>query len=386
MRPSALLLFALIAAAPPGTAPAQTWLVGDSEARWVPFTLTPANQIRFTATIEGRAVAAILDTGVSTSVLTRRFADAAGLAVTPGPPAAAVGGSTAIGWVDSPTLGFGGLNHRGGRLAVATLPDSATGGEAVALLVGRDLLEAFALDIDYDAGRFRLLRSGRMPFRGTGLPLVIGGAAPAYRTDTAIDGQPAQLIVDTGDGNAVTLTAALWRGAARDVPTTTTLSYGVGGSTVTGLAIVPRLAIGSLRAGPTEIAIEDEGGFSRGAGAAGRIGSGFLRRYHVLLDPAAGHMVLAPGRRATMPPLRSTSGLLVTRNGGRLDVLHVMRGGPADIAGWQAGEAICSVDGRTVASDPADAALDWPIGAPGRTVALGLCGGPVRSLTLRAFY
>jgi predicted metalloprotease with PDZ domain len=113
---------------------------------------------------------------------------------------------------------------------------------------------------------------------------------------------------------------------------------------------------------------------------AGRIGSGFLRRYRVLLDPSAGQMLLSPGPEADAPPVRSTSGLLVERQADALVVLHVMKGGPADSAGWRAGERICSVDGVTPPGG------DWPAGTPGRTVALGLCGGETRALTLAAFY
>ena len=34
----------------------------------------------------------------------------------------------------------------------------------IELLVGRDMIADYALDIDYDARRFRLLPSGRLPF------------------------------------------------------------------------------------------------------------------------------------------------------------------------------------------------------------------------------
>ena len=57
----------LAAAIPIAEHAIETWLVSDSEARWVPFTLTGGNQIRFIATVDGRPVGAILDTGVDAS-------------------------------------------------------------------------------------------------------------------------------------------------------------------------------------------------------------------------------------------------------------------------------------------------------------------------------
>ncbi len=376
----------LAAAIPIAEQAIETWLASDSEARWVPFTLTGGNQIRFIATVDGRPVGAILDTGVSDSAMSRRLAPNLRTHATTRGTASAIGGAVPIAWATSPRVGFGGLDHKGGRIAVIDAPESATAGESVDLFVGRDLLAGFALEIDYDAGRFRLLPSGRMPFRGVSVPLTVAGAAPIYVSQLTIGGRRTPMIIDTGDGNAVTFSAATWRHLASPAPVTTTLSYGIGGSSVTELAIDPALPLGPLPAQATEVAIEPDGGFSQGAGVGGRIGNGLLQRYHVLLDPGAGQMVLAPGRRAATPPPRSTSGLLLRREGDRLSVVHVMRGGPAAASGWRAGEAICSVDGAIIGRVPGEAALSWPIGPPGRTVRLGLCDGPTRALTLRNFY
>lgn len=376
----------VVAAIPIAEQAIENWLANDSEARWVPFTLTSGNQIRFIASVDGRPVGAILDTGVSDSAMSRRLSPRQAARGPHAATANAIGGSVAIGWASSPRVAFGGLDHRGGRIAVVDAPGSATGGETVDLFVGRDLLAGFALEIDYDAGRFRLLPSGRMPFRGVRLPLTVGGAAPTYLSELTIGGRRTRMIVDTGDGNAVTLSAAIWRTLASPARVTTTLSYGIGGMSVTELAVDPALPLGPLPAQPTEVAIEPDGGYSQSSGVSGRIGNGLLQRYHVLLDPGAGQMVLAPGRLAGAQPPRSTSGLLLRRDGDRLNVVHVMRGGPAADTGWRIGDTICSVDGATIGQVPGEATLSWPIGPAGRTVQLGLCDGRSRALTLRNFY
>ncbi len=76
----------------------------------------------------------------------------------------------------------------------------------------------------------------------------------------------------------------------------------------------------------------------------------------------------------------------IRRDGDRLNVVHVMRGGPAADTGWRTGDMICSVDGTTIGHVPGEATLSWPIGPAGRTVQLGLCDGRNRALTLRDFY
>ncbi|WP_341208520.1 aspartyl protease family protein [uncultured Sphingomonas sp.] len=390
-----LSLLAVALAAAPLPEPRAAWvgrstLAPDAEGRWIPFDLTPGNQIRFTMAVDGRPVTAILDTGVSYSVLARRFAEAYRLPVHAEGRATVIGGSVAIGRVETRTIAIGAVTRRGGSLAVADLPAAATGSAlAVDLLVGRDLTAAYALDIDYQARRFRLLRSGSRPFAGVTAPLSIAPDRMVYVSAIGAAGATlAPMVVDTGDGSAITLGPAAWATARVAAgPVTTTVSFGLAGAVVSDMAIVPALRIGDAVARDVEVRVEPAGGFSDTIGVAGRIGSGFLQRYRVLLDPAAGQMLLGPTPRSDTPTLRSTSGLLLALTGERLRVLHVMRGGPAAAAGWQEGDTICAVDGTRVGPSYARSALAaWPAGAVGRMVTLEDCDGRRRTLTLKHFY
>lgn len=390
-----LLPLVLLAATPqPGAREGVVTLAADAEARWVAFDLTPGNQIRFTLTLDDRPVTAILDTGVSYSVLASKSAAADPARVTANGQATAIGGggngAVAVGWLATRRLAIGGLTRTGGGVTVADLPALATGSaQAVDMLIGRDVTGGQALDIDYANHRFRLLPSGRLPFVGTIAPLTISAGRRVYESNVTVSGRRlSPMIVDTGDGSAITLSAASAKiaGIAR-LRTTTTISFGLAGETVSTLAILPAVSLGQQVIRSVEARVEPAGGFSETIGVAGRIGSGLLQNYRVLLDPGAGRMVLKPGPDADAPPLRSTSGLLVGLERDRLKVLHVMRGGPAAAAGWQAGDTICRVDGQPVTADyPTSALAKWSIGAPGTVVRLGLCDGTVRTLTLRQFY
>ncbi len=365
-------------------------LAPDAETRWIPFDLTPGNQIRFTMALDGRPVTAILDTGVSYSVLARRYADAHGLAVQAEGRATAIGGTVAIGRVATQRLAICAVTRRCGILGVADLPAAATGGtRAIDLLVGRDLTAPYALDIDYRARRFRLLRSGSRPFAGVAAPLTIAPDLRIYLGAIAVGGRAiAPMVVDTGDGSAITLGPAAWAHARTAAgPVTSTVSFGLAGPVVFDMAILPEVRVGETEARDVEVRVEPVGGFSDTIGVAGRIGSGFLQRYRVLLDPTAGHMLLAPTAAAATPPVRSTSGLLLGLTGDRLKVLHVMRGSPAAAGGWRDGDMICTIDGARVRADYATSALaGWATAAAGRSVTLGDCTGGRRRLMLRRFY
>jgi hypothetical protein len=365
-------------------------LADDTEDRWIPFGLTPGNQIRFQMQLDGRAVTAILDTGVSYTLLAKTSPAVQPAKTVAGGTAAAIGGSVALQWMPTQTLTIGGLVRTGGGVTVADLPAIATGSAgAVDLLVGRDLIAPYALDIDYAGHRFRLLRSGRMPFTGATAPLTISAGLQVYESSATLGAHVlAPLVVDTGDGSSVTVTDAGWKAARLTrLPTTTTISFGLTGAAVSGLTIVPTIRLGLLTARSVEVRIEAANGFSQSIGTAGRIGSGFLQKYRVLLDPGAGRMILASGPKADVAPLRSTSGLLVGVERDRLKILHVMRGGPAARSGWKDGDTICSIDGTAIPADYSTSPLaTWAIGKPGRVVRLVTCDGAVRNLTLRSFY
>ena len=83
VRAPMMLLAALLGLAAPAdraiAAPAVMHLATDTEARWVNFELTSGNQIRFRTQLNGRWVDALLDTGVSDTAVTTRFARVAGL-------------------------------------------------------------------------------------------------------------------------------------------------------------------------------------------------------------------------------------------------------------------------------------------------------------------
>ena len=377
-------------AEPPADIAGSSVLATDSETTWVPFDLTPGNQIRFALTLDGHPLTAILDTGVSYSLLGRASLAAGHARVRPGGNAVAIGGAVAIGWLPTRTLVIGGLTRTGGGVSVADLPAIATGGAvAVDMLVGRDVLAGQAIDIDYADRRFRLIPSGRMPFRGFVAPLSIPASRNVYESEIMLGGQRLRpIVVDTGDGSAITLSAPAWQASGpHDEPQTSAIAFGLAGPIVSALTVVPTVSIGDLVARSVEVRIEPPDGFSESIGTAGRIGSGFLQHYRVLLDPGAGRMVLGAGPHADEPPLRSTSGLLVGIEPTRLRVLHVMRGGPAAAAGWLAGDEICAVDGTAIGPDYATGPLvAWSVGMPGRYVALTLCDGTIRTLALRQFY
>ncbi|HTG37924.1 retropepsin-like aspartic protease [Sphingomonas sp.] len=385
-------LLLTISAASDAQTNGQVALAADAENRWVAFDLTPGNQIRFDMMVDGSRASAILDTGVSASVASRLFASRAGLKLEPsrGERADAVGGAVPLGWTRVERVTMGAFTQPNARLAIVDLSAIATGSaQPVDLLIGSDMLSCCAIDIDYENRRFRMLASGRVPFTGARASLSRLPGTGVFTSAVAVGRSRFRpLIVDTGDGAALTLSRSAWASARiRPRTVTTAIAFGLGGPVETEMAILPDVRLGTLPPAPVETRIEAKGGFSDQTRTAGRIGNGLFQRYRVLMDARAGHMILKPGADAAKPPVRSTSGLLVGYDNGRLAVLHVMRGSPAAQAGWNARDQICTVDGNPVPMpDGGSVDTGWSAGAPGRVVRFGMCDGTERRLTLRQFY
>ncbi|RSU19199.1 hypothetical protein CA224_12630, partial [Sphingomonas koreensis] len=104
-----LALLALLApASNVRAAPPVSHLATDTEARWVPFELTAGNQIRFRTLLNGRWVDAILDTGVSDTAVSARFARTASMKPLVAGHADAIGCSGALSWCSIERIAVGG--------------------------------------------------------------------------------------------------------------------------------------------------------------------------------------------------------------------------------------------------------------------------------------
>ncbi len=354
----------------------------DPDNPWIAFARTPFGQIRLMVTLNGVAARAIVDTGLSHTIITPALAARAGVKALRHEGerrGIAIGGDVPIVWAAAERLTVGGLTRTGGTIGIT--PAAADARLATDMLLGADVLSAAAIEIDFDTARLRLMPSGRRPFAGTSI--TIRRAGERWLTEARVANRRVRpVLIDTGDGGALTLTERAWAAAGLAPAPTTTIGWGLGGEQTSGLAVA-HVRLGDLPAAEAEIRVDPPSPFWARTGAAGRIGTALLDRYHVLIDAQAGRLVLAPRKRAAAPVPRSTSGLIMASEAGALRIVHVMRGSPAAQSGLRAGERICGIDGTA----PDRATLPrWTAGAPGTLVRLTSCAGRDVVLTLARFY
>jgi hypothetical protein len=348
----------------------------------VPFTLF-RGKILFEASIAGRPVVAILDSGADYSVLDSGFAKTAGLPQGDARNIAGTTGPIAAHVVTGVALDIPGQFHANAQMLSTDLaPMSKLLGRRVDLILGGDIMRKLALGVDFNRHLFRFGRSGMQPTGLTAIPIQHARNAPIVTVQ--VEGKPLQLEVDFGFGGDLSISPEAWsRIKPADPQVSYSLSGGLGGATQP--TIVTRLAglsIGPFEEHQPDLTVERQATNLAGQ-ADGLLGTSILERYDVVLDIGGDKLWLRP---LASPPARriDRAGLSLAPDGTALSVTHVSTGSPA-AGSWKVGDRICRIDGRAV--DPAtEAAYSWSNGPEGSIVQLDTCDGAHRTLKLHQYY
>ncbi len=216
------------------------------------------------ATIGGRTVRALIDSGAERSTVDRRLAGALGLGSGFDMPLIAwgAGGRPEMGRSVALSLRVGGLRVERLNAAVLDLGEVADeAGLATPLILGQDLLSAVRLDLDLTARRggphrLRLSPPGSAP--GPDLAAVeVSRAGQGLKTPALIEGGRIEALVDTGSTAVLSLgagaakRAGLMDGRAQRAGASLVL----GGRVATRIVEVEALELAGLEHGPTDVGV-----------------------------------------------------------------------------------------------------------------------------------
>jgi hypothetical protein len=348
-------------------APARIPLRQQAGKLWVP------------VTVNGHAAEAILDTGAARSSLDAAFAAQAGIATRGRFTGQMIQGRVPGAHARDVKVRLGDVVVEAkGAVAVDYGPLSRTFGRPVQVVLGRELFESFVVVVDVEHGEAEVLpREGFAP-PANGRLIALRPARGRMAAPIAVEDQRLWAMVDIGnDLPLIVSPSPAARRLLQGRPVSTALIGGEGSSVVAEVATARRLEFGSysLPAAPFQVA-------PRGLGADANLGLPVLRRFRLTLDFGGRRMWLEPGLNLAFPFARDRTGLNGFIDGGTLRILYVARGGPAERAGFKAGDVVTAIDGENAAV--ANAAL---AGAPaGRTLDFTLADGSHRRLTLADYY
>jgi len=367
----------------PGAAPAMERLDADA----VRFEIDPGGHIFVQATLMGRAVAALVDSGAAATVLDRTFATALGLPAASAEEAAGLTDRLVVTGVRLPAISVGG--HRmpatsGHVLDLSSV--SASLGRQVDLVLGQDLLAGSSVMLDFESRTMSFEPAGAALKRGYArLDLRASPHGRLYLPVSIEDGPPVEAMYDLGSNVPVYVSGdyARARGllAARKVSKSATV--GAEGLAISQIATLRTLSIGGFTL--RDVPVQAPERWNQTAPVL--IGAPVWRRFSNIIDLDHRRLDLKPEPQAFARPFqKDRSGIGADRLADRLRIVFVAPGSPAAAAGLQAGDEILRIDGVRV-DEAFYAARPRPgAEAAGTTERLTLASGRVAEIRLADYF
>ena len=312
------------------------------------------------AVINGDSTWLMFDTGLSRTGLDRDWARTMG--IVPGPaPAAPVGPAASTAVVDTFRVGELTLvNHRVALYPLNGLSEAS--GRLQVGLVGHDVLQHYALEIDYRQRRVRFFDAARYRYKGTGVTVRFTADAdlPLLRAQVKVRGRrpiPARLLLDTGaSGLCLILTTpfAEQHGLSHVAPAIEApIGTGLVGDLHGTIVRLQELRLDGVKVpSPTTGLGGEYKGFLARTDIDGVIGNSVFEGSRLIVDYAGGRVIVEPRPGDSSPCDFDMSGLrLAARGPGLRHIMvdYVVPRSPSAEAGIAVGDELLLIDGRGVA-------------------------------------
>ncbi|CAN5384361.1 hypothetical protein BH09PSE1_BH09PSE1_01510 [soil metagenome] len=211
-------------------------VVFDPAAGWLAYGAPRTSLPTVEATVGGRPVRALIDSGAQFSVIDKRLFASLGQSRTFDMPMLAygVGGGAQLGKGTTLHVGLGGGRIDNLRAAILDLgPLASETGLGTPLILGQDVLSQGLLDIDAEKRRLRLLPPGSaVPDHVA--PVDVRRVGRALGTTITVEGATIEAVIDTGASGLLSLS----REAADGAGLLDGRSHGAGSSLVLGGSVV----------------------------------------------------------------------------------------------------------------------------------------------------
>jgi hypothetical protein len=376
-------------------ASARIWRFADGQdsTGWMDFELYEGERIFIPATVEGRPVTLLLDSGAGITALDSGFAKQVGVKAGGSVGVMGVGGPSTMRLAPNIEVKLGGLTLSHITAGLMDLSGVAAGmGRPLPLILGKEVLNELVVDIDFQRRKIAF----RDPSGFSGPPgavrLTLGKHGDSHTVPVSVEGAaPVPFDFDLGNGSPLIVYGA-YRDSAHLLdgkPQSLTLMTGVGGAKPDKMATISSIALGGVQLASVPATFPDAGNDAVSSDrAGGNIGLPVFRRFRLVTDYAHNAIWLTPNAAAIAEPFpKRRSGLMVIHYRDRLKVIQVAPGSPAAQAGWKEGVEITAIDGQKIGVGFLGSSLShWSEGAPGTEVTLLLADGSIRKLTLADYY
>ncbi len=217
-------------------------------------------------------------------------------------------------------------------------------------LVGYEVFKRFVATVNYEKGLLTLSLPSAFKYNGTGtvVPFTFNGHVP--QVEGALDGIAGRFDIDTGARNSVSILApfAEQHGLRERYGATVAAvtGWGVGGPARGLVTRAKTLRLGTLEvAGPVVDLSQQKKGAFVDPYVAGNVGGGVLKRFNVTFDYGSQRLIFEPNANNARPDTYDRTGMWINRGSEGFEVMDVVAGGPAEVAGVKVGDRITAIGG-----------------------------------------
>ncbi len=368
------------------SSPPLTFARGKTSSGWLPFEFVAGTRIFVWATINGRPVLAMLDSGASSTVLDRRFASSLDLSPKGDLTGEGAGGSTQYSMVRGATVKLGDLSWNGDAVAIDLSAVEKQVGHPLPVVLGGELFRDAVVDIDFKRRRIAFHNPSTYRAAPNARAGALTPAGEIQAISVLVEDRPAKLLFDLGNAGAVDLFPRFWEqsGFVGHRRMSTTFAGGVGGMSVQKVTMLRTVALGgaTFRDLPSRLENRQSSLAARSGDLDGNIGIGVLSRFHLVVDFPHHRVLFEPPVDVDTPFHVNHGGLTLQPGSTGAEVLYVSPESPAAIAGIVVGDVIVAVNGRSAAARDGR----WQNGPIGRTVRLRLANGQEKTVTLARYF
>jgi predicted aspartyl protease len=384
------VLAALGGVAGPAVVAGRAWAQKPKETHpMIPFRFLQDSTVMITASIAGRSANVMLDTGASTTLVSRQLAGALGW---PGGSTQVLRGNSgkaAAARGEALSLSIGGAEVASPTTVVLDLDLIASSvGAPIDVVLGKHLFDTTMVELDFPNRRLAV-GPDLWPTSAPGTVLTVRTGPHGERlVEAQVEGHPpAPAVFDLGSSSALMLSkayaesAGLWAGKR----TSTAAIGGVDGMEISTSVVIAEIGFAGtvLHRLPAEVLTN-----WLSPDFAISIGLPVLSRFHMVCDFANNrvHLRADPGA-LTAPFAKDHAGVGVSLQPDRLVVVHVAANGPAATAKLQNGDQIVAIDDHRIGNDYLTSDLwRWRNAPAGRRVKLTLANGEDRWLVTADYY
>lgn len=379
--------------APPAAAKTAVFANGAESTGWIDFEFYGGNRIYFPAKVNGVDTVVLLDSGAESTVLDARFADKAGLKSQGAVSAVGTGGTTTAGLIGGVKIEIGALSLN--DLTVASLDLSGIEkqlGHPLPVILGKEVFNSLIVDIDFVNHRiaFHDPAKFKRPAGAAEVPITLVDGLRAV--PVSVEGrEPVLFDFDIGNGSPLIVFPAYAdrTGLLADGrPTSNGMSGAVGGLRESRVASVRSLTFAGVTFTdiPTTFPPAGPSGVDS-TRTLGNVGLPILSRFRLITDYGADKLYLTPDPKSIQAPfLKDRLGMSLQVQGDHATVGFVNKGGPAEAAGFKAGDVVVLIDRQPPEAWSLEMLRGLRFRPAGTEIEFGMKDGATRRVKLNTYF